>query len=131
MDIQSSEQKKKGPSKQWTDKEIEEEIKREKFSGKFLVVQSTGGLYESHQAQSQCVRMLESGPAAGVIGAPLPAQKLVAAIPSLLSGRAGDAEAAQRFARALLHVLLVLPADEPEIGEQEQNGECSHGSVPA
>jgi len=32
------------------------------------VVQSTGGLYESHQAQVQCVRMLESGPAAGVIG---------------------------------------------------------------
>ena len=33
-----------------------------------MVVQSTGGLYEAEQAQSQCVRMLESGPAAGVIG---------------------------------------------------------------
>jgi len=32
-------------------------------------VQSTGGLYECAQAQEQCVRMLESGPAAGVIGA--------------------------------------------------------------
>ena len=31
-------------------------------------MQSTGGLYESEQAQTQCVRMLESGPAAGVIG---------------------------------------------------------------
>ena len=31
-------------------------------------MQSTGGLYEAEQAQSQCVRMLESGPAAGVIG---------------------------------------------------------------
>ena len=39
------------------------------FRGKFLLVQSTGGLYESRQAQSQCVRILESGPAAGVIGA--------------------------------------------------------------
>ena len=31
-------------------------------------MQSTGGLYEAEQAKSQCVRMLESGPAAGVIG---------------------------------------------------------------
>jgi N-methylhydantoinase A len=39
------------------------------FDGAFLLVQSTGGLYESHQAQVQCIRMLESGPAAGVVGA--------------------------------------------------------------
>jgi N-methylhydantoinase A len=39
------------------------------FAGSFLLVQSTGGLYESRQAREQCVRMLESGPAAGVIGA--------------------------------------------------------------
>jgi len=32
-----------------------------------MLVQSTGGLYESHQARTQCVRMLESGPAAGVV----------------------------------------------------------------
>ncbi len=38
------------------------------FKGSFLVVQSTGGLYEADQAQKYCVRMLESGPAAGVIG---------------------------------------------------------------
>jgi N-methylhydantoinase A len=38
------------------------------FRGQFLVVQSTGGLYDSAQAQSECIRMLESGPAAGVIG---------------------------------------------------------------
>ena len=49
-------------------REIEEEIKREKFSGKFLVVQSTGGLYALSEARSDCVRMMESGPAAGVIG---------------------------------------------------------------
>ncbi len=49
-------------------REIEEEIKREKFSGKFLVVQSTGGLYALSEARADCVRMMESGPAAGVIG---------------------------------------------------------------
>ena len=48
--------------------EIEDEIKREKFSGKFLVVQSTGGLYALAEARADCVRMMESGPAAGVIG---------------------------------------------------------------
>ena len=31
-------------------------------------MQSTGGLYEAEQAKDHCVRMLESGPAAGVIG---------------------------------------------------------------
>jgi N-methylhydantoinase A len=48
--------------------EIDSHIRSEGFAGSFLVVQSTGGLYEATQAQSQCVRMLESGPAAGVIG---------------------------------------------------------------
>ena len=33
------------------------------FAGAFLVVQSTGGLFEAAQAQRECVRMLESGPA--------------------------------------------------------------------
>ena len=49
--------------------EIEDEIKREKFSGKFLVMQSTGGLYALAEARADCVRMMESGPAGGVIGA--------------------------------------------------------------
>ena len=48
--------------------EIDRYLKHSGFRGSFLLVQSTGGLYESHQAQVQCVRMLESGPAAGVIG---------------------------------------------------------------
>ncbi len=39
------------------------------FHGAFLLVQSSGGLYESAQAKQHCIRMLESGPAAGVIGA--------------------------------------------------------------
>jgi N-methylhydantoinase A len=48
--------------------EIDEHIRNAGFRGSFLIVQSTGGLYEAQQAQIQCVRMLESGPAAGVIG---------------------------------------------------------------
>ncbi len=48
--------------------EIEEHIRGAGFAGSFLIVQSTGGLYEADQARSQCIRMLESGPAAGVIG---------------------------------------------------------------
>jgi N-methylhydantoinase A len=48
--------------------EIDAYIRSAGFGGSFLVVQSTGGLYDAAQAQKQCVRMLESGPAAGVIG---------------------------------------------------------------
>src|SRR5262244_203508 len=48
--------------------EIGEHLTQAGFDGSFLVVQSTGGLYEAEQAKSHCVRMLESGPAAGVIG---------------------------------------------------------------
>ncbi|HZQ74116.1 MAG TPA: hydantoinase/oxoprolinase family protein [Burkholderiales bacterium] len=48
---------------------IDRHLGKAGFRGRFLLVQSTGGLYESRQAQQQCVRMLESGPAAGVIGA--------------------------------------------------------------
>ena len=48
---------------------IDAHLQHSGYRGPFLLVQSTGGLYESHQAQAQCVRMLESGPAAGVIGA--------------------------------------------------------------
>ena len=44
-------------------------LERADFRGSFLLVQSSGGLYESEQAKVNCIRMLESGPAAGVIGA--------------------------------------------------------------
>ena len=47
---------------------IDDRIRADGFDGSFLVVQSTGGLYDGDQAQRQCIRMLESGPAAGVIG---------------------------------------------------------------
>ena len=49
-------------------REIDDYIRSEGFSGSFLIVQSTGGLYQAEQAKQHCVHMLESGPAAGVIG---------------------------------------------------------------
>ncbi len=48
--------------------EIDSQARREGFTGKFMVVQSTGGLYSLNEAKQECVRMMESGPAAGVIG---------------------------------------------------------------
>ena len=42
-------------------------LQRAAFPGRFLIVQSTGGLYDDRQASRECIRMLESGPAAGVI----------------------------------------------------------------
>src|SRR5579863_10233129 len=49
--------------------EIDSHLRAEGFTGAFLVVQSTGGLFGFDQARCQCVRMLESGPAAGVVAA--------------------------------------------------------------
>ena len=49
--------------------DIDRHLKSGGFRGAFLLVQSTGGLYQSRQAQTECVRMLESGPAAGMVGA--------------------------------------------------------------
>ena len=48
--------------------EIVEHLEARKFGGGFLIVQSSGGLYDVVSAQKECIRMLESGPAAGVIG---------------------------------------------------------------
>ena len=47
--------------------EIDNHLHGAGFSGTFLVVQSTGGLCGLDQARTQCVRILESGPAAGVV----------------------------------------------------------------
>ncbi len=48
--------------------EMDGHLKDTGFDGSFLVVQSTGGLFDIEEAQFSCIRMLESGPAAGVIG---------------------------------------------------------------
>ena len=48
--------------------EMDKHLTETGFTGTFLVVQSTGGLFDIEEAQQSCIRMLESGPAAGVIG---------------------------------------------------------------
>ncbi|CAM5182233.1 Acetophenone carboxylase gamma subunit [Castellaniella defragrans] len=48
--------------------EISSRLEHKKFGGGFLIMQSSGGLYDVSSAQRECIRMLESGPAAGVIG---------------------------------------------------------------
>jgi N-methylhydantoinase A len=48
--------------------EMGEHLAAAGFGGEFLVVQSTGGLFGADEARSACIKMLESGPAAGVIG---------------------------------------------------------------
>jgi N-methylhydantoinase A len=49
--------------------ELEDHLSDKGFKGDFYAVQSTGGLFPVEHARRDCVRMLESGPAAGVIGA--------------------------------------------------------------
>ncbi|MEP9375312.1 hydantoinase/oxoprolinase family protein [Aquabacter sp. CN5-332] len=49
--------------------ELEDHLQASGFKGTFYAVQSTGGLFPVEHARRECVRMLESGPAAGVIGA--------------------------------------------------------------
>ncbi|WP_206030201.1 hydantoinase/oxoprolinase family protein [Roseomonas sp. AR75] len=48
--------------------ELSDHLDARGFRGAFYVVQSTGGLFPVAHARRDCVRMLESGPAAGVIG---------------------------------------------------------------
>jgi N-methylhydantoinase A len=49
--------------------QLERHLSGKGFGGDFYIVQSTGGLFPVAHARVGCVRMLESGPAAGVIGA--------------------------------------------------------------
>ena len=46
--------------------ELKQHIETKNFDGTVLLVQSNGGLFDLKQAQQSCIRMLESGPAAGV-----------------------------------------------------------------
>ena len=58
-----------GPRVQTYLDDLEERLKEAGFRGDFYAVQSTGGLFPLEHARRDCIRMLESGPAAGVIGA--------------------------------------------------------------
>lgn len=48
--------------------QIEDRLTEAGFDGKFYAVQSTGGLIPVEHARRECIRMLESGPSAGVVG---------------------------------------------------------------
>ena len=57
-----------GPRVQRYLTEMEAHLDDAGFAGNFLIVQSTGGLFDVDDARQSCIRMLESGPAAGVVG---------------------------------------------------------------
>jgi len=57
-----------GPRVQRYLTEMEAHLEDAGFAGNFLIVQSTGGLFDVGDARQSCIRMLESGPAAGVVG---------------------------------------------------------------
>jgi N-methylhydantoinase A len=57
-----------GPRVQTYLTEMEAHLGDAGFGGNFLIVQSTGGLFDVDDARRSCIRMLESGPAAGVTG---------------------------------------------------------------
>ena len=57
-----------GPRVQRYLTEMESHLDGAGFVGNFLIVQSTGGLFGVDDARRACIRMLESGPAAGVVG---------------------------------------------------------------
>ena len=57
-----------GPRVQRYLTEMERHLETAGFGGNFLIVQSTGGLFDVDDARKSCIRMLESGPAAGVVG---------------------------------------------------------------
>src|SRR5713101_1313119 len=86
---------------------IDERLKQSGFEGPFLLVQSTGGLYESHQARTECVRMLESGPACYALGG----TRATVTDANLVLGRLG----ADRFLGG--EMKLDLRAAEHAIGE--------------
>jgi N-methylhydantoinase A len=49
--------------------ELKSHLRAKSFNGSLFIVKSSGGLYSAEEAQSKCIWMMESGPAAGVVGA--------------------------------------------------------------
>jgi glutamate N-acetyltransferase/amino-acid N-acetyltransferase len=60
----------------------------------------------------------------GIIGVPLPADKLIKAIPQLFAARAADADAAQRFARAIMTTDTRMKAASARFGDATLLGTC-------
>lgn len=55
---------------------LESRLHESRFTGNLLIMQSSGGLCDVGTARSQCIQMMESGPAAGVVGASSLAESL-------------------------------------------------------
>jgi len=47
--------------------ELTKRLRDGEFSGELLLMQSAGGLYDVESAESNCIQLLESGPAGGVV----------------------------------------------------------------
>lgn len=47
---------------------LEQRLDGDGFDGSLLIMQSSGGLYDVGTARQQCIQMMESGPAGGVVG---------------------------------------------------------------
>src|SRR5208283_2756554 len=47
---------------------LETTLRDRRFAGNVLIMQSSGGLCDINTARTQCIQMMESGPAAGVVG---------------------------------------------------------------
>jgi N-methylhydantoinase A len=48
--------------------DLERRLRGNKFSGNLMIMQSNGGLCDVEIARRQCIQMMESGPAGGVVG---------------------------------------------------------------
>ena len=48
--------------------DLERRLKHNKFAGNLMIMQSNGGLSDVDMARRQCIQMMESGPAGGVVG---------------------------------------------------------------
>lgn len=49
--------------------DLERRLKQRDFAGNLMIMQSNGGLSDIEMARRQCIQMMESGPAGGVVGA--------------------------------------------------------------
>ena len=48
--------------------DLERRLKQNRFAGSLMIMQSNGGLSDVEMARRQCIQMMESGPAGGVVG---------------------------------------------------------------
>jgi N-methylhydantoinase A len=48
--------------------DLERRLRGNKFTGNLMIMQSNGGLSDVEMARQQCIQMMESGPAGGVVG---------------------------------------------------------------